>query len=168
MSYQVDIQSQELEALFDIRGVGKSMKTLMDSVKLPLPDSPNSMINEGQVDVMRLGPKRCLVRAPLKREITLEAEFRINSNELFANATCISDMYYAIRLQGADVLQVLRQVTPLNLYKFKVGAATATDIFALAGFLVREYDSVYTVYVESSYADYVLERLQKCALVPDV
>ncbi len=167
MGYQVDIRSHRPEALFDIRGVAGNMESLMDSIALPLPDNPNSKLQAGDIEVMRLGPKRCLVRAPLSREQEIEKIFRVKSNELFANATCVSDLYFAIRLQGPDVLQVLSQMTPLNLYQFAVGAATATEIFALAGILVREDDVVYTVYVESSYADYVLERLQKCALIAD-
>jgi heterotetrameric sarcosine oxidase gamma subunit len=164
MSYQVDIQSRTLDSLFDIRSDARNLKILIDSVNLPLPEIPHCKISSGNKDVIRLGPKRCLLRAPVNEEAKLEVELQEKSNKIFANATCISDMYHAIKLAGNDVLQVLSQVTPLNLYTFEIGAATATEIFSLSGFLVHEDNEIYTVYIESSYGDYVLERLQKCAL----
>jgi len=137
---------------------------MLESVELELPTNAHSMTQKHDVDVIRLGPKRCLIRAQLIQEDELEMKLRSQSDSLYANATCVSDMYYAIDLTGRDVLQVLSQVTPLNLNQFPVGCATATEIFQLAGMLVHEAELQYCIYVEASYADYVIERLYKCAI----
>ena len=165
MTYDLSIQSPEPAALFDVRGDADSMRSLFGAMKLAYPLSPDTMICENSVDVIRIGRKRCLVRVLRDQELVFETEFKQHSNLIFVNVTCVSDMYHAFRLVGQDVLRVLAQLTPLNLYRFPIGAATATEIFAMGGFLVHEGELDYVVYVEASYADYVLERLHKCALL---
>jgi heterotetrameric sarcosine oxidase gamma subunit len=165
MSYQVTISPQAINALVDVRGTHESITSLMKAVSLPLPETAHSQLSQDGVDVMRVGPKRCLVRADIDAESDLIQRLRSQSDALYANATLISDMYTPIQVSGSDATEVLCQVTSLNLNEFEVGAATATEVFSTAGFLVHEAEREYTLYVESSFADWCLERMQKCALV---
>ena len=43
--------------------------------------------------------------------------------------------------------------------------ATGTDLFGLAGILLRDRERQFTLFFEHSYFDYALERISRCALL---
>ena len=165
MGYEVDFQRVDLHAMFDIRGDDAGMHELLASQQLTLPLSPNEWIHFDEKSVLRIGPMRCLLLAPLQAESSLDTALRSAGELSYVNSTCISDMYTAVSLSGDDVFSVLSQVTPLDIDSLPTGSATATDLFSTAGFIFRPGDRQFTLYFESSFFDYALERLQKSALI---
>ena len=164
MAYQVDISEQDIQALFDVRG---DLASVFDTLGLPLPETVNTGSRDAGVEFYRVGPDRCLVRAPIEPERELGERLIPASDSHFANVTCVSDMFQGVVVRGQDCLSVLAQVTPLDVAMFERGAATRTELFGTAGFLFREDEREFTLYFEHSFFDYAHERLRRCALLDD-
>ena len=165
MSYRVSIELGELHALFDIRGHHDILPLLFESLQLPFPRFPNQQLLQGSIEVIRIGRSRCLLRAPIAIEYELETRLKTASDPLYANASLISDMYQVISVDGVDAEDVICQVTPLDLHKLAVESTTATELFGLAGFITKGAGQSFRLYFESSYLDYAMRRIRKCALI---
>ncbi len=165
MTYRVTIEPLVLSALFDVRGDRESLAALFSAVDLPLPETVNSVLQTASTRVLRVGPRRCLIQADIENEAALQVTLKGASEPLFANATCVSDMYHALRIRGEDAADVLAQITPLDFCRLGPGSATACELFTTAGFLFKNAEQDFTLYFDSSYFDYALQRVKKCALV---
>ena len=164
MTYRVDIQPADLIALFDLRGDAQSLPDLLERADLTCPEDVTGIVAAGDARVVRTGPRRALLVAPIEHEQQWQQKLNRACADIFANATCVSDMYRGVQISGENALDVIAQVTPLNLHEFSAGHGTCTDLFATSGFLLRDAERQITLFFEHSYFDYALERLGRCAL----
>ena len=166
MDYDVTIRERRMDALFDLRGAPPILTEVFSACGFAPPSRPNSIVINGEDAVLWLGPERWIVRTSLNREVQLMAEFTDVIGERFANATVISDMLAGFELSGPQARDVLAQGCPLDLHpeSFPPGSATATEIYGVAVILCLEDDlDRFTLYVDRSYADFVMGRLRNGA-----
>ena len=165
MPYRVEIQQTERVALFDVRGDSADMQFVLNRADLLLPNQRYAMHSTDGIDVLRIGRRRSLLRTDFQGEDALGRKLHSESTRVLVQCTCVSDMYQGISIAGEDAIEVVAQISPINFHELKSGSVAATEILTLAGYIVRESVDEYTIYVESSYGDYTLNRIRKCALV---
>ena len=166
MYYDVTIRERRMDSLFDLRGASPILAEVFSTCRFASPSRPNSVVIDCEDAVLWLGPERWIVRTSLDREEQIMAEFTAAIGERFANATVISDMLAGFELSGPQARDVLAQGCPLDLHpeSFPPGSATATEIYGVAVILCLEDDlDRFTLYVDRSYADFVMGRLRNGA-----
>lgn len=164
MTFDVSIQYQEPIALIDVRGKQDSMEAVLVASGMNLPVVPNAILHSGSHSVFRSGRHWCIIMTDMKRESELIDELNRHCRNISVQCTWVTDAYRAIALVGPDAKEVLSQVTSIDLHQFEVGSATVTELFSVRGFVVRKSPDHFSLYCESSYADYTMNRLRKCAL----
>ena len=165
MGYNVKIEEIVLFAMFDLRGPDVAIDEFLESNNLPVTKFPAMIVSSEGVDVVRVGPRRVLVLSNIDNEIELFGVLRSGSKGSPLHCALISDMYTGITVKGEDAWQIMAQVTSCNFQECKDESAVATEIFGLAGYIIRHGAESYTIFAENSYGDYVLDRLKKCALI---
>ena len=165
MRYKVEIEEIIPFAMFDLRGPDSDIDEFLESKALPVAKLPAMIVSSEGVDVVRVGPQRVLVLSKMDNEPELLGVLRSGTKGTLLHCTLISDMYTGITVKGEDAWQIMAQVTSCNFQEFKEESAAATEIFGLAGYIICHGAESYTIFAESSYGDYVFDRLKKCALV---
>lgn len=165
MGYKVEIEEITPFAMFDLRGRDPVIDEYLESKNLPVAKFPAMIVSSEGVDVVRVGPQRVLVLSNIDNEIELFGVLRSGTAGTSLHCTLISDMYTGITVKGEDAWQIMAQVTSCDFQECKDESAVATEIFGLAGYIIRHGVESYTIFAESSYSDYVLDRLKKCALI---
>ena len=165
MGYNVEIEEIVPFAMFDLRGPDVAIDEFLESNNLPVTKFPAMIVSSEGVDVVRVGPRRVLVLSNIDNEIELFGVLRSGSKGSPLHCALISDMYTGITVKGENAWQIMAQVTSCNFQECKDESAVATEIFGLAGYIIRHGAESYTIFAENSYGDYVLDRLKKCALI---
>ena len=165
MGYKVEIEEIVLFAMFDLRGRDPVIEEFLENNNLPVAKFPAMIVSSEGVDVVRVGPQRVLVLSNIDNEIELFGVLRSGTTGTSLHCALISDMYTGITVKGEDAWQIMAQVTSCDFQECKDESAVATEIFGLTGYIIRHGVESYTIFAESSYSDYVLDRLKKCALI---
>lgn len=150
MAYDVTISGEPLRALFELTGA------LPEADVLPAAPGANRLTRAGGRILIRTGPARWLLMAPLAAEAALA--------EALPAAVLLSDTLSFFSINGAQADEVLAVATPLDLHPdvFAADAATFTEAFGIRALLRRLPDG-FELAVDRSYADWFAEMLDRVA-----
>ena len=165
MTFDIDIRFRQPVVLIDVRGEDECMKSVLMGSGIQLPESPYSILRWDSGAVCRVGRKWCIIMTDMINELSLIAELDRLSRGVLVQCTCVTDAYQGIELTGPDTRDVLSQITPLNLHELEDDCATFTEIFGHRGLIIRYSVGKFAVYCDRSYADYIMKRMLKCALL---
>ena len=155
-----------MSAKFDVRGEPDCLEAFLNSQNLPPLSAAFSITRSEQdkIDILRVGRRRILIHSAIDCESKLLDKFRNCEIDGSVHCALVSDMYSGMSISGTDAWQIIAQVSPINLGKFQDNSVKITEIFGQAGYIIRLHSDNYSIFVESSFRDYVSDRLLKCAL----
>lgn len=159
--YKVEIVRQPDASIFEVRGEPAAMERGLGAAGLQLPEKRNQFVpGYGEAEIIRLGPRRVLLLAPIEQEERLgQALERAFAAVDCADAVRVSDMFVRIDVIGEGAEDVLRQGAPLDLASeaFPSGTATGTEMWSIGVILMRlaGADSGFALLVERSFAGYL-------------
>lgn len=168
MSYAVEIKSMDQSAFFDLRGDASQLSLVLGRLGAKLPRHSHVVEVSKNLAVIRVGPRHLLFKCSLNKEFDIESRLEQLTRQIHVQSTCVSDLYRGILLTGEDILDVLAQITPVDLNKISPSTAFFTEVFRLGGFIICNSLTCVEIYIERSYYHYTLRRLLKCALMDDL
>ncbi len=163
--YDATLARLPMQAIFDIRGGEPAMAAGLAGAGITLPAARNTIQRDtAGLQVMRVGPRRAVVLAPLEAEPGLCRRLEAAFGHL-ADADCalVSDMFVSFELSGPGSEDVLRQGAPLDLssQRFPADMATGTELWAVSVVLIRSFLDLtcFHIIVERSFAGYIEDWL---------
>lgn len=167
--YDVRIERRLMEAVFEAGGPASELEAACRAAGFAWPEQTHRMARDAQgCNLLRLGAKRIVIRAPL----ALEEELRAALDSAFAavptaNCVLVSDMTAIFCVSGPGALDVLRQGAPLDLGlpAFPQGAATGARLWDATAIFERRaaQPHCFDILVDASYAGYVENWLRVAA-----
>lgn len=163
--YDATLARLPMQVLFDIRGSETGMAAGLANAGIKMPVVRNKVQRDTVgLEVMRVGPRRVLVKAPPEAEA--EINHRLNAalgSVTDADYALVSDMFVSFELSGPGSEDVLRQGAPLDLssQRFPADMATGTELWAVSVILIRlSVDpTCFRIVVERSFAGYIEDWL---------
>ena len=164
MELRVEITQLEQSAWFSIRGDVTKLNSIASALGLTRSER-NKIVNSNDLlTLLPIGPRYYILQTSLHHEHSVQSQL----DELVCDhrVACvnISDMHQGFEIHGENAIDVLSQLTPLNLFEFPAAHATATEIFSLPGIIWHHSEHSYRLYVERSFSEYVDRRLATCSL----
>ena len=160
MTYQVEISRLNDVALINLRGTEEAVSRFESVLELAFPRRANAVCAKEGIAVLSLAPDHWWVRTSLRNE---EQTFKALSEAItteHAAVTIVSDHFSGFSIVGSEALLVLRQAMRLDFRDLATGHCTRGS-FARCGGTLQVVDARrhYDLFVESSYADYVIAWL---------
>ena len=149
MGYKVEIEEITPFAMFDLRGRDPVIDEFLESNNLPVAKFPAMIVSSEGIDVVRVGPQRVLVLSNINNEIELFGVLRSGTKGTSLHCALISDIYTGITVKGEDARQIMAQVTSCDFQECKDESAVATEIFGLAGYIIRHGAESYTILLKA-------------------
>ncbi len=166
MSFAVEIMCLMQQALFDLRVAKPDIDQCIYDVGIKDPVKYNRLQSADHFELLKLGPRRLLIRASLDMEQQVEKSLveclALRTEVSLVN---VSDLYQGLQLEGRQARELLAHVAPLDLDRFPVGAGTGTQVFSIAGIIIHEAVARYSIYVDRSYFNYVQSRMSNLTAV---
>lgn len=172
LRYEVEIARAPMLALFEARGREPALAAAIAEAGLAWPAERNRFSPDRDgVGVVRIGPARALVIAPIEREKALEGGLtRAFAAQKEADVALVSDMQAVFSVSGPGALDVLRQGAPLDLSPaaFPPGAVAGTELWSVTALILRgqEREPAFTLLVDNSLAGYVEDWLAVASGAP--
>lgn len=162
MSYDVNIERQTLNALFDLKGSSLAVQRWVGDVLPALPTRPNTRANKGSVEVYYIGRDHWIVRAPLESEDSLQAQFKPTDCPADISIVRVSDTMTFFSVIGPGASEIMSIACPLDLHDtvFADDAVTYSELFGLKA-LVMRCKGGFEFAVEQSFGDMVQEYLAR-------
>lgn len=160
--YDAAVSPLPAGALFDARGGEAALAAFAAAAGAPPATAANRFTATGDVRALRIGPRRVLIQAPLAREAGIAAALEaVAVGDEMADVALVSDMWSGFVVAGPGATDILAQGTPLPLSAdaFPPGAATGTEMWAVAVILIREATDRFVVMVDRSLAGYLANWL---------
>jgi heterotetrameric sarcosine oxidase gamma subunit len=161
--YAAIIERWPMHAVFEARGRPAALESGMAAAGFALPDGRNRFAPAGADGmVLRVGPARAMLIAPLTAEARIEAALQdAFAAAPAANFANISDMLAGFEVRGAGAIDILKQGSALDLTPsaFAAGAATWTEIWAIGALLIRWRSDDYLLLADRSFAGYLEDWL---------
>ena len=160
MIYDVKIQRKFLNALFDIKGSIREVKSYLKEYINSLPVEPNSYIAQGNWKILYVGPNHWILMAPIDEEKELISSLRPHDCPASISIVLISDTLTFFYIEGPDAFDILSIASPLNLNidAFTPNTATFSEIFGLKALTFRCGDG-FQFAVDQSFGDMVSNYL---------
>lgn len=162
--YDVTIDGPLHFALFDIRGAREAVTEWCGPALPPLPGQPLTTCKVGEDALLRLGPERWLLLAPLAREEKLAAILRPDAAPGELSIVEISDTMIFFEINGPDAAEVMAVASPLDIRPDRFGSdsATLTEAFGSSA-LVQRTTHGFRIGWDISYGDMVADCLVRTA-----
>lgn len=139
--YEVSIRRLAPSARFEAAGEPDAMAAALRAVGLQLPSDANTSVRSTSGwQVAWLGPRRCVITAPMLDEERLQRQLHDAFGRFgSADVCCTSDMVACFELAGPGAASVLAQGTALDVSDaaFAAGTATVTDLWGVAAVVER-------------------------------
>ena len=170
--YDVSIRRLEPCARFEAAGEPQAMAAALRAAGLQLPSDANASVRSHTGwQVAWLGPRRCVVTAPIDDEKRLQRQLHDAFDSFVsADVCCTSDMVARFELAGPGAASVLAQGTALDVSDagFAAGTATVTDLWGVAAVIERPPESPFcrVVTVDRSLAGFIEGWLQTANGLP--
>ena len=160
MAYDVKIQRKLLNALFDIKGSIRDVKSYLKEYINSLPTEPNSYISQGNWKILYVGPNHWILMAPIAEEEQLVSSLRPYDCPASISIVLISDTLTFFDIDGPDAFEIMSIASPLNLNIdcFTPETATFSEIFGLKALIFRHGDG-FQFAVDQSFGDMVSNYL---------
>jgi len=160
MTYDVKIQRKLLNALFDIKGSIRDVKSHLKEHIKSFPIEPNSYISEGNWKILYVGPNHWILMAPIAEEEALVSSLRPYDCPASISIVLISDTLTFFCIDGPDAFDIMSIASSLNLNAdvFTPQTATFSDIFGLKALIIRDGDG-YQFAVDQSFGEMVSNYL---------
>ena len=160
MTYDVKIQRKLLNALFDIKGSLRDVKSHLKEYINSFPIEPNSYISQGNWKILYVGPNHWILMAPIAEEQQLVSSLRPYDCPASISIVLVSDTLTFFYIDGPNAFDIMSIASPLNLNidAFTPEAATFSEIFGLKALIFR-YDDGYQFAVDQSFGDMVSNYL---------
>jgi len=157
--YAATLRRLEMAAIFEARGDAQALRAALTAAALAPSETSNRLAEgPGGVEVLRIGPRRVLVRAPAAREAELERAL----GAAFATTTAaavamLSDLYVSFDVAGSGAIDVLKQGMALDLRAETCpdGFAGGTDLWGVPVVLARHGATRFTILVDRAHAGYL-------------
>jgi sarcosine oxidase subunit gamma len=162
MSYEIQIERGELQALIDLQGSAATIRDWVETGFPEFPSTPNTASTQAGISLCWIAAERWLLRAPIEREDDLLAITKPDTAPLDTSIVLVSDTLRFFNIDGPDAPQIVAIACPLDTHPsvFPTNAVTYTEIFGIKGLLARRGDG-FEIAVESSFADMVEDYLQR-------
>ncbi len=159
MSYDVKIERQTLNALFDLKG---DPEVVQNWVETSLPSRPNTRAMQEAFEVYYIGRNHWIVRASLELEEVLEAQLKPTDCPADISIVRVSDTLTFFRVTGPQAADVMAIACPLDLHvtAFDDDAVTYSEVFGLKA-LVMRCEGGFEFGVEQSFGDMVQDYLTR-------
>lgn len=159
MSYDVKIERQTLNALFDLKG---DPEVVQNWVETSLPSRPNTRAMQEAFEVYYIGRNHWIVRASLELEEALEAQLKPTDCPADISIVRISDTLTFFSVAGPQAAEVMAIACPLDLHvtAFDEDAVTYSELFGLKA-LVMRCEAGFEFAVEQSFGDMVQDYLTR-------
>jgi len=159
MRYAAVIRRLGPAAVFEARGEARALEAAMTMASLVLPGEHSRFaLRQGDVRVLRLGPRRAMVWAPAAREEALERSLRgaFAATEAAVVAN-LSDLHAGFEITGPGAVDVLKQGVALDLraHACPVGFASGTEAWGIGIVLARTDAQTFAVLVDRALAGYL-------------
>ena len=160
MTYDVKIQRSLLNALFDIKGSLRDVKSHLKEYINSFPIEPNSYISQGNWKILYVGPNHWILMAPIAEEQQLVSSLRPYDCPASISIVLISDTLTFFYIDGPNAFDIMSIASPLNLNidAFTPETATFSEIFGLKALIFR-YGDGYQFAVDPSFGDMVSNYL---------
>ena len=160
MTYKVKIQRKLLNALFDIKGSKRDVKSYLKECIKSLPVKPNSYIAQGNWKILYVGPNHWILLAPIDQEQQLVSSLRPHDCPASISIVLISDTLTFFHIDGPDAFDIISIASPINLNAdaFTPETATFSEIFGLKALIFRHGDG-FQFAVDQSFGDMVSNYL---------
>jgi len=134
--------------------------SIADHAPFPLPTEPNTSWQDGERATLWLGPDEWLVLGPPNAGSDIVAELERALDGLHRSVIDVSANRVAIELGGPDRFELLASGCPIDLHPRTWGPGRCVQtLFAKAQVILHERAETTSLLVQSSFADYVVERL---------
>ena len=160
MTYDVKIQRKLVNALFDIKGSIRDVKSHLKEHINSFPVEPNSYISQGNWKILYVGPNHWILVAPIDEEQQLVSSLRPCDCPASISIVLISDTLTFFYIDGPDAFDIMSIASPLNLNidDFTPETAAFSEIFGLKALIFRHGDG-YQFAVDQSFGDMVSNYL---------
>ena len=139
--YEVAIRRLAPSARFEASGEPQAMAAALRAAGLQLPSDANTAVRSATGwQVAWLGPRRCVITAPMHDEERMQRELHDAFGQFgSADVCCTSDMVACFELAGPGAASILAQGTALDTSDaaFAAGTATVTDLWGVAAVVER-------------------------------
>ena len=162
MSYQVNIKRHGLWALFDLKGQGDQIENWAGGSLPALPDRPNSLTTQGDLELFYIGRDHWILRAPIEREDSLNDALKPEACPAEISIVRISDTLTFFSVTGRDMVDVMAIASPLDLHPsvFPPDCVTYSEVFGLKALVLR-CDGGFEFAVEQSFGNMVEDYLSR-------
>ena len=160
MTYDVKIQRKLLNALFDIKGSLRDVKSHLKEYINSFPIEPNSYISQGNWKILYVGPNHWILMAPIAEEQQLVSSLRPYDCPASISIVLISDTLTFFYIDGPNAFDIMSIASPLNLNidSFTSETATFSEIFGLKALILHHGDG-YQFAVDQSFGNMVSNYL---------
>ena len=161
----VDIDLIDLEGRLSFRAKPTALAGRNDVGGFPVAGPINSVISEGTISSLRLGPDEWLLLAPADDVTKIEGEIARSMDGAFFSLVDISHRNVAFSVEGAAAASVINVGCPIDLDEsaFPVGMATQTLLGKAEIILVRLEKNAWRVECWRSFESYVHAYLTNAA-----
>ena len=143
--YPVLVSRGETRARFEAAGQPDALMAALQAAGLVVPARANTCAHTGSaLRVDWLGPRRCVVSAPMDQEDALDERLHSAFATVELAAVCrTSDMVVSFELAGPGAPDLLAQGGALDFSDaaFAVGNVTGTDLWGIAAVVERSADA---------------------------
>ncbi|MBT9288586.1 hypothetical protein [Prosthecodimorpha staleyi] len=174
LRYPVTIERLPPLAVFEARGPEAELSAAVAAAGLPWPAALHEYtLGADGLDLVRLGPTRCLVIGPSQAQAAgvarLAAAF---DDQPTADAVDVSDMLTGLAVTGSGAEDVLRQGAPLDLdaTRFPARRMTGTELWGVTVLLGRLPLPAggFRILVDIAFAAFIEEWLSVASGAPSV
>jgi len=160
MTYDVNIERKLLNALFDIKGSIRDVKSHLKEYIDSFPTEPNSYISQGNWKIFYVGPDHWILMAPILEEEHLLSSLRPQDCPNSISIVLISDTLSFFQINGPDAFDIMSIASTLNLNSdsFTSETATFSEIFGLKALIFQDGEG-YQFAIDRSFGDMVSNYL---------
>ncbi len=160
MAYDVNIERKLLNALFDIKGSIRDVKSHLKEYIDSFPTEPNSYISQGNWKIFYVGPNHWILMAPILEEEHLLSSLRPHDCPNSISIGLISDTLTFFQINGPDAFDIMSIASTLNLNSdsFTSETATFSEIFGLKALIFQDGEG-YQFAIDRSFGDMVSNYL---------
>lgn len=147
------------------------MRRLASSLgELALPVAPNTVTSRGDRRALWLGPDEWLIVGPDGKQAAFREALEAGLARAFGSIVDVSAKRAVLEIRGAKAPELLAHgiAIDLDLRRFGPGRCGQTLLARVQVIIERPDDSVFRLYVRTSFASYVADWLLDAAADPDL
>ncbi len=162
MVYDVDINREQMSALFDIKGPRSDVKNLLSSMFEKLPQDPNTLVYKKNKTLMFIGVEHWILRAAADEETVLRSKLDPELVPSNVSVVLISDSLVFFSINGINAKDIMKIASPLDfdLSIFKENYVTFSEVFGIRA-LIKRRDDGFEFGVDQSFGNMISDYLAR-------